>query len=661
MVQLGEQLLTPEKGWKRIHINDILKSDSNKLSEVGFLSMNDTRNGIKTFSCIFTGTKLRIISTLNTVKYSFNSSLFIFKNNSLIQSEEKEQEILTWVGSVFIDCEFAGRIYTDFGNKNKNGQTLTLLFEKCDIPDGDHLLNISIFTLNNYRSDQKISAVDFDLDYFDIDQNGKMECLLYNEDYSRDQISKFINLNYKELVESFPNKYISCKILYDGMYDKSDWSKKRFGYYFSNFELIDKIPKIHPPRTSIYGTIYDLDDIFEIYNDSNNIVKRLIKISYDSIMIKNRFEYLLTENIDWDHNFYKFQNKVEDKKIGKGEAEVILYNAILKTKFLIDLKNQGYFSGLCYWWGSSEYNLKYIIRILYSKDNIIWYTFNTQKRIWEVCPLDQINERGIIQFGDPYGSPVSNISSKEYKSFFDGISQIGCAIGITPNQKNNINFFDYPNDNISFITFLQNISSEEISLSQYCSVYPNKPICDTLYFIPINDPKKGKIEFLNSHNFSYLPNRYLYELFDTSGYNGIPLIRWKYYDLLNYQISDLCHVMFSYPNHKNKNIFDDSEYSEYLKFIKNHSIFKQSYIFSEGLFIDELFSLTNNNLNDPSYDYNIKATHFNGWAEQIHLDGCRYLSYYDYIPRLKLTFEPILNQSNIIKTNWRCIVCEHGI
>ena len=35
MVQLGEQLLTPEKGWKRIHIDEVLKSDVNNFAEVG--------------------------------------------------------------------------------------------------------------------------------------------------------------------------------------------------------------------------------------------------------------------------------------------------------------------------------------------------------------------------------------------------------------------------------------------------------------------------------------------------------------------------------------------------------------------------------------------------------------------------------------------------
>ena len=173
MVQLGEQLLTPEKGWKRIHIDEVLKSDINNSAKVV-----NNQYGLKTLVCKFTGTRLRLISTLNTTKYIFHSlPMFeINQNNIPNQIGTEEIDILTWVGSVFIDCEFAGRIYTDFGNTDKNGQTMTLMFEKLDIPDGEHLLNISIFSLN-------INS--FDLEYFDIDQDGTIECFVYNEDYTR--------------------------------------------------------------------------------------------------------------------------------------------------------------------------------------------------------------------------------------------------------------------------------------------------------------------------------------------------------------------------------------------------------------------------------------------------------------------------------------------
>ena len=656
MVQLGEQLLTPEKGWKRIHIDEVLKSDINNSAKVV-----NNQYGLKTLVCKFTGTRLRLISTLNTTKYTFGS-LPIFEvdqNNIPNQIGTKEKDILTWVGSVFIDCEFAGRIYTDFGNTDKNGQTMTMMFEKLDIPDGEHLLNISIFSLNIYRKDRDTPVKDFDLDYFDIDQDGTIECFIYNEDYTREQLSKFINNNYKELVESYPNKYISCKVFYEGIYDKSN----RFEYYLSDFKLVDKIPKVHPPRTNIYGTLYDLDDIFEIYNmdNSSRFNKRLIKFSFDSIMIKNRLQYLLTEDIDWNNDFYKYQNKVEDQNLGKGEANVVFKSAIIKTKFLLDLKNEGYFSGLSYWWGASTYSLYYIIRILYSKDNINWYTFNPTTRKWELCQLEDINTKGIIQFGDPYGAPGFAITSKEYKSFFNGTTKIGVALGITPNKNQYINFFSYPNMNIGFLSLLQNKSYEEISLFQYVSVFPFKPTCDTIYFIPIPN-KNGKIQFLMNHSFSLIPDRNLYQIFN-SNYNGLPLIKWRYMDFLDYKASDLCHILLSAPNNKKNDEFLDPEYSDYLKYIRNNSKFKQSFLCAEGLYIDEYNSSSQNNIYDHLYDYNWRnqATHFNGWTDQIHLDGCRNLSYYDYIPRLKITFEPIVNQNNIIKTNWRCIVCEHGV
>ena len=674
MVQLGEQLLTPEKGWKRIHIDEVLKSDVNNFAEVGIKTNIGYKYqyGLKTFVCKFTGTRLRLISTLNTTKYTFPSlPMFeIDQNNIPNQIGTKEKDILTWVGSVFIDCEFAGRIYTDFGNTDKNGQTMTLMFEKLDIPDGEHLLNISIFSLNMYAK-SLTKPEDFDLEYFDIDQDGTIECFLYNEDYTREQLSKFINNNYKELVESYPNKYISCKVFYEGIYSSTDRRDRytRFEYYFSDFKLIDKIPKVHPPRTNIYGTLYDLDDIFEIYdNNSSKFNKRLIKFSYDSIMIKNRLQYLLTEDIDWDNDFYKYQDKVEDQNIGKGEANVVINSAIIKTKFLIDLKNEGYFAGLSYWWGSNRGNcFNYIIRILYSKDNINWYTFNPTTREWELCQLEDINTKGIIQFGDQYGSPVFAITSKEYKSFFNGVSKIGVALGITPNKKQNINFFETLNNNIGFLSFLQSKSYEEISLFQYQSIYPYKPTCDTIYFIPIPN-KNGKIQFLMKHPFTLIPDREcLYRLFESfdrpNNYNGLPLTQWRYMDFLNYKVSDLCHILLSAPNTKTYNDFSDPEYSEYLKYIRNHSEFKQSFLCYEGLYINDFNVTSYNNAHDPLYDYDwsCKAPHFNGWANQIHLDGCRYLWDYDYIPRLKITFEPIVNKNNIIKTNWRCIVCEHGV
>lgn len=53
MVQLGEQLLTPEKGWKRINNNEILKSDiNNSAKEVNI------QYSLKTLICKFTGTRL---------------------------------------------------------------------------------------------------------------------------------------------------------------------------------------------------------------------------------------------------------------------------------------------------------------------------------------------------------------------------------------------------------------------------------------------------------------------------------------------------------------------------------------------------------------------------------------------------------------------------
>ena len=646
MVQLGEQLLTPEKGWKRIHIDEVLKSDVNHIAQV-----NEGTNYLKTFVCKFTGTKLRLISTLNTTKGTLGG-LPIFEigqDNIPKEIKREDRDVLMWVGSVFIDCEFAGRIYTDFGNADKNGQTMTLMFEKLDIPDGEHLLNISIYNLR--RNDPSA----FKLEYFDINQDGNLECFAYNEDYTREQLSKFINNNYKELVESYPNKYISCKFFYEGIYDKS----RRFEYYFSDFKLIDKLPKIHPPRTHLYGTFYDLDDIFEIYNDNNSsrFNKRLIKFSFDSIMIKNRLQYLLTEDIDWDNDFYKYQDKVEDQNLGKGEVNVVIKSAILKTKFLLDLKNEGCFNGLSYWFGGSVYSLNYIIRILYSKDNINWYTFNPTTREWEECSLEDINTKGIIQFGDPYGSPVFSITPNEYESFFDGVNKIGVALGITPNKTQNMNFFSYPNQNIGFFSLIQNKSTEE----NYVMALPYSPTSDTIYFIPIPN-QNGKIQFLMNHSFSLTPNRYLYEILNGS-YNGLPLIKWRYMDFLDYKDSDLCHILLSAPNNKNNKEFLDIEYSDYLKYIRNNSNFKQSFICTEGLYIDEFNTSTQSNIYDPLYDYDWthQASHFNGWVDQIHLDGCRWLSYYDYIPRLKITFEPIANQNNIIKTNWRCIVCEHSV
>ena len=79
-----------------------------------------------------------------------------------------------------------------------------------------------------------------------------------------------------------------------------------------------------------------------------------------------------------------------------------------------------------------EYEAEYIIN---------WYTFNPTTRKWELCQLKDINTKGIIQFGDPYGAPGFAITSKEYKSFFNGTNKIGVALGITPNKNQYINFF----------------------------------------------------------------------------------------------------------------------------------------------------------------------------------------------------------------------------
>lgn len=649
MAQLGEQLLTPEKGWKRIHIDEVLKSNVNHSAKAEY-------NYIKSFVCKFTGTKLRLISTLNTTFTKYFLPFFeIGPDNIPNKVKEESKDISVWAGSVFIDCEFAGRIYTDFGNTNKNGQTMTLMFEKLDIPDGEHLLNISIFNLR--INDPSVKA--FDLEYFDINQDGNLECFTYNEDYTRKQLSEFINKNYKELVESYPNKYISCKFFYEGLYR----SYSRFEYYFSNFKLIDKIPEVHPPRTHIYGTFYDLDDIFEIYdgNNTSKFSKRLIKFSFDAIMIKNRLQYLLTEDIDWENDFYKYQNKIEDQNLGKGEANVIFNNVIIKTKFLIDLKNEGYFAGLSYNWDDNNGNdLYYIIRILYSKDNINWYTFNPSTRKWEECSLEDINTKGIVQFGDPYGAPVNNINTNEYKSFFDGVNKIGIALGITPSKNQNLNFFTVPNHNIGFFSFIQNKSCEEILLMVYYMAFPYISTSDTIYFIPIPN-QNGKIQFLMNHTFSLTPNSYLYQLFYNSNYNDLPIIRWRYMDFLDYKSSDLCHILLSAPNNKNDEEFLDPEYSEYLKYIKNNSKFKQSLLCYEGLYIDNHITSTHNDSEYPLYYYYKRdLQHFIGWASQIHLDGCRWLWSYDFIPRLKLTFEPIMNQNTIIKNNWRCIICGNG-
>ena len=78
MVQLGEQLLTPEKGWKRIHINEILKSDINNSAKVV-----NNQYGLKTLVCKFTGTRLRLISTLNTTKYTFGYPKFEIDQNNM--------------------------------------------------------------------------------------------------------------------------------------------------------------------------------------------------------------------------------------------------------------------------------------------------------------------------------------------------------------------------------------------------------------------------------------------------------------------------------------------------------------------------------------------------------------------------------------------------
>lgn len=671
MAILGERLEKPESGWKRIDINEFMETIDDDIKNI--TGYNQDEFSFKTHSYIykFTGTKIRLVSTLYTIKPLIYADMPAYK---IDENNNKTDTAISvkgdWVGSVFIDCEFAGRIYSDFENEDKDGQTLTLMFEKTDIPDGEHLLNVSIYSpFINDRRNNKV----FDLEFIDIDKDAEFDCFTYNEDYTLDQLVKFINLNYNELVNDFPNKIISCNFFFEGIYmnkvTNGSAKIKSFPYYLNNFELIDikDIPKSHPARINTYGTIYDLDDILEICEDlSSPFVNKLCKFSFDSIMITRRLQYSISDNVDLEKDFYLYQEKIENEELGKVEVNVVPNSIVIKTKKLVELKNEGYFSGITYFRGNSaDSDSIFIERVLYSKDNINWYTYNIDTNEWELVGLDQINTKGIVIYSDSYNKlAINNPSSSEYKKFFNNTTEIGVAIGFSPNPKiSNISTY-YANINYCFLSFNQNMSDEEIYKGFYYLSYPMTTITDKLYFIPIpsKNSEFGEFSFLSSYYLTYQKNANFDNMFSySSGYvNKLKKILWRYNYFSEYSSTNLCHFLLSQPYHQNQYKISDLEYSEYLKFLNSDPNFKESFLFYEGIYNR---STNSTGSSTESFKYVSSPKHFDDWVESYEKAGAKYYSnyIYNYMPRFRLTFKPILNKNNLIKNNWRCITYGNSI
>ena len=373
----------------------------------------------------------------------------------------------------------------------------------------------------------------------------------------------------------------------------------------------------------------------------------------------------MSDDVDLEKDFYLYQEKIENEELGKVEVNVVPKSIVIKTKNLVELKNEGYFSGITYFRGNSaDSDSIFIERILYSKDNINWYTYNNDANEWELVGLDQINSKGIVIYCDSYNKvATNNPPSSEYKKFFDGVTEIGLAIGLSPNPEiKNIGTY-YANINYCFLSFNQNISNEETYLGFWYLSYPMTSITDKLYFIPIpsKNSEFGEFSFLSSYYLSFQKNAIFDNMFVSNGYlNKLRKILWRYNYFSDYSSTDLCHFLLSQPYHQNSYKILDPEYSEYLKFIESDPNFKESFLFYEGIY-DRSSNSTGSST--QNFKYISSPEHFKNWVGSYEKAGAKYFgSYlYQYMPRFRLTFKPILNKNNLIKNNWRCIANGNSI
>ena len=460
---LGTVLTTAETGWKRIYNNDpafvytnfLTDSDGNFSSGVDYyttalnayngaitnatLDSNNHANRAAEIRINFTGTKLRIINLLP------NSA----------------EEAKPYIGSVYIDGTYYGHLYSEI--KNNTWQYRTVTFEKTDLSDTSHLLQI-VLEPGSYR---------FWFDSIDVDTNS-----VITSGKSSAEFDEFIKKNYDKIINNIKDgDILTCKYTYSSPLNPGA---------FSEFRLTTT------PVSHSYSTPTEtgrvVSDTFEFYEPPKH--KELYTINKNGLIFNYNATfstiqgsgYSITDSIDLKKDF----KEVIDIDESNLSALVIPNDIILKTTDLIDLKSIGNFSGITVSPSIDDVYYKYLVSV----NNDIFYYFDKTNNAWRVSSISDIATNGMDDISD-----VCNTDS--FLQLINGKTKIGLAILIGIKDPDDVDKFDYTkNRYVSIVNIKQgNIeattSSKSVNMNLLFTYIDGNKKNNRLHFIADTVVQKG--------------------------------------------------------------------------------------------------------------------------------------------------------------------------
>ena len=460
---IGAQLTAAETGWKRIlntntafvYTNFSSGGDGNFSSGTDYyISALNSSNGYITQASLdanghtnrageikinFTGTKLRIIS--------------------LLTNSAEESKIHNC--SVYIDGVYCGQLYDEI--KTNVWQYRTLTFEKTDIPDGNHLLQI-VVEPSSYR---------FWFDSIDIAD----DATVFKPDTS---------IEFDDYIES------------DGIVDAFDkveegdiltcnytFSSPLYLGNFSNFKL-SKTPQQYSVVTP-KGTSYKVSDIFEIainpqHPECYELNQKGLKFKPSAV-----FDYTESGGMKTSRliNLQDEFKEVIDLDEHNMTALVIPKDVVIKTKQLVPLRADGTFSGIDMQFSTDDMYAKYLVSV----NNSVFYYFNTNTRTWVPADISDVYTKGIEDF--------SSITKDEFKPLFNGVDKIGLIILIGIKDPDDIEHYDYIQDRIASIIELNQgnvdftTSSKTVTMNLYYTYADGNKKNNEKHFISANVVQQG--------------------------------------------------------------------------------------------------------------------------------------------------------------------------
>ena len=405
---IGAQLTAAETGWKRIgnnnaafvYTNFLSGNDSNFSSGVDYyitalnssnaaitqasIDANGHDNRAGEIKINFTGTKLRIINLLT------NSA----------------EESKPYICSVYIDGAYCGQLYNEI--KTSTWQYKTLTFEKTDLKDGQHLLQI-IVEPGSYR---------FWFDSIDVDTDSvvsKPSVSIEFDDYI--QSDGVVDLFDKaEDGDILTCNYTYASPLYLGSFSNFKLTKTPVSYY-------NATPK---------GVAYKISELFTYGNTPSHAECYELTDSGLTIKPTANISYTTADDGTKNSSIIDFSEFKEVKAFDKDTltATVVPKDIIIRTKNAVPLKNAGTFTGVSLEFTSDDMYAKFLV----SPNNNVFYTFDSSTNTWNPVDVSDIYTQGIEDF--------STITEDQFKLLFGDTDKIGAVVLIGIKDPDDVDQYD---------------------------------------------------------------------------------------------------------------------------------------------------------------------------------------------------------------------------